>query len=99
MRVFLSLTGACAAGVLVFATAGLASQSVTQMLNPPPPSYYTCNTVGSGTICTGQPPVQSYGPIDTALEGSALFCGNGSGCLRHLRQRGQQQPGAPHLRR
>ena len=78
MRLFLSLTGACTAGVLIFATVGLASQPVTQTLNPPPPSYYTCNAVGSATICTGQPPLESYGPIDTALEGSALVCGNGS---------------------
>jgi hypothetical protein len=78
VRLFLSLTGACGAGVLVFATAGLAGQPVTQTLNPPPPSYYTCNAVGAGTICTGQPPLESYGPIDTADEGSALVCGTGS---------------------
>jgi hypothetical protein len=78
VRLFLSLTSACLAGVLVVATASLASPPVMQTLNPPPPSYYTCNTVGSGTICTGQPPLESYGPIDTAVEGSPLVCGTGS---------------------
>ncbi len=81
MRSILSLAGACAAGALVFAAAGLAGQPVTQTLNPPAPSYYTCNTVGNGTICTGNPPTESYGPIDTALEGIPIVCGSGAGAF------------------
>jgi hypothetical protein len=77
VRLFLSLTGACIAGALVFATAGLAGQPVTQTLNPPPPPYEICKAVGSGTICQGTTPF-SYGPIDTAEEGPPLVCGSGS---------------------
>jgi hypothetical protein len=77
VRLFLSLTGACAAGVLVFATAGLAGQSVTQTLNPPPPSYEICKAVGEGTICQGTTTF-SEGPIDTADEGLPLVCGSGA---------------------
>ena len=78
MRPLLILTGACAAGALIFASAGLADEPVAQTLNPSPPSYYTCKTVGNGTICEGSPPIESYGPIDTADEGIPLVCGTGS---------------------
>jgi hypothetical protein len=80
VRVFLSLTGACAAGALVFATAGLAGQSVTQALNPPPPSYEICKAVGDGTICQGTT-ILTEGPIDTADEGLPLVCGSGAGAF------------------
>jgi hypothetical protein len=78
VRLLLSLIGACAVGALFLATAGQAGGSVAQTLNPPPPSYYSCNAVGNSTICTGQPPLESYGPIDTADEGTPLVCGSGS---------------------
>jgi len=80
MRSILSLTGACAAGALVVATAGLAGQPVTQTLNPPPPSYEVCKAVGDGTICQGTTTF-SYGPIDTGEEGPPLVCGSGSGAF------------------
>src|SRR5439155_15115890 len=32
------------------ASTSVAGQPVTQTLNPPPPSYYTCKAVGNGTI-------------------------------------------------
>ena len=73
MRLLLSVIGACAVGALFLAAAGHADKPVAQTLNPPPPSYYTCNAVGNSTICTGQPPLESYGPIDTADEGSPLY--------------------------
>ena len=74
MRLFLSLTltGACAAGVLVFAAAGLAGQPVTQTLNPPPPSWQTCKAVGDGTICEGTN-IESDGPYD-----DGVVCGSGA---------------------
>ncbi len=80
MRSILSLTGACAAGALVFATAGFAGQPVTQTLNPPPPSYEICKAVGDGTICQGTTTF-SEGPIDTADEGLPLACGSGAGAF------------------
>jgi hypothetical protein len=78
VRPFLILSSVCIAGALVLVSAGLAGQPVSQTLNPPAPSYYTCNTVGSGTICEGSPPTESFGPIDTADEGPPIVCGSGS---------------------
>jgi hypothetical protein len=63
---------------LVGASAGVAGQPVTQPLNPPAPAYYTCKAIGQGTICAGSPPIESFGPIDTALEGSPIVCGSGA---------------------
>ena len=42
-----------------------------QSLNPPPPSFETCKTVGNGTICQGTRTF-SYGPDDTGI-----VCGSG----------------------
>ena len=42
-----------------------------QSLNPPPPSFETCKTVGNGTICQGNRTF-SYGPDDTGI-----VCGSG----------------------
>ena len=78
MRLFLICSCVCAAGALIPVTAGLAGQPATQTLNPPPPSYYTCKTVGNSTICEGSPPTESFGPIDTALEGPPIVCGSGA---------------------
>jgi hypothetical protein len=78
MRPVLFAFGLCAAGALVLVSAGFAGQPVTQTLNPPAPSYYTCKTVGEGTICEGNPPTDSFGPIDTAVEGIPIVCGTGA---------------------
>ena len=72
MRPLLYSSIVAAAGALAAASGGIAGQPVTQTLNPPPPSYYTCMAVGQGTICEGTPRVESFGPIDTALEGDPL---------------------------
>ena len=63
-----------AAFALVAASVALAAP-VSQPLNPPVPPYYTCHAVGNGTICTGTAPAESWGPIDTALEGIPISCG------------------------
>jgi hypothetical protein len=76
MRPLLHVPVVVAVTALVAASTGLAGQPVTQTLNPPAPSYYTCMAVGQSTICEGSPPVESYGPIDTALEGSPIVCGS-----------------------
>ncbi len=68
----------CVGVALVAVAPTHAGRSATPTLNPSPPSYYTCNTVGNGTICTGSPPIESYGPIDTALEGPPIVCGTGA---------------------
>ena len=54
------------------ASAFVAVHSATaQSLNPPPPSFETCKTVGNGTICQGNRTF-SYGPDDTGI-----VCGSG----------------------
>lgn len=73
MRPLLYASILAAGTALVAASAGVAGQPVTQTLNPPAPSYYTCMAVGQGTICEGNPPVDSYGPID-----AGLVCGTGA---------------------
>jgi hypothetical protein len=80
VRVFLSLSGVCAAGALIFVTAALAGEPVAQTLNPPPPAYEICKAVGDGTICQGTTTL-SEGPIDTAGEGLPLVCGSGAGAF------------------
>ena len=52
-----------------------AGQPVTQTLNPPPPSFETCKTVGKRVICDGAR-TESYGPDDTGIA-----CGSGAGTL------------------
>ena len=46
--------------------------ATAQSLNPPPPSFETCKTVGNGTICQGSR-IVSYGPDDTGI-----VCGSGA---------------------
>ena len=78
MRPLPTLAGICITGALMLVPAGTAGQPVTQTLNPPAPSYYTCKAVGQGTICQGNPPTESFGPIDTAIEGNPIVCGSGA---------------------
>lgn len=59
-------------GVLAPVPAAFAAGQVTQALNPPPPSFETCQATGSGTICQGAR-TQSYGPVDTGIA-----CGSGA---------------------
>jgi hypothetical protein len=75
MRPSLFVAGACAAGALIFVSAGLAGQPVTQTLNPPPPSWQTCKAVGGGTICQGTN-IESYSAVDTGI-----VCGSGAGAF------------------
>jgi hypothetical protein len=65
------LAAATIAG-LTLVPAALAGQPVTQTLTPPPPSFYTCMAVGSGTICHGTIS-ESSGPEETGL-----VCGSGA---------------------
>jgi hypothetical protein len=65
------LVSAMIAG-LAFVPAAFAGQPVTQTLTPPPPSFYTCIAVGSGTICHGTIS-ESSGPEETGL-----VCGSGA---------------------
>src|SRR5438034_10060108 len=57
---------------LTLVPGAFAGQSVTQTLTPPPPSFYTCMAVGSGTICHGTIS-ESSGPEETGL-----VCGSGA---------------------
>src|SRR5215472_5027614 len=52
-----------------------AGQPVTQTLNPPPPLFETCKTVGKRVICDGAR-TESYGPDDTGIA-----CGSGAGAF------------------
>ncbi len=65
------LAAAMIAGLALVPSA-LAGQPVTQILTPPPPSFYTCMAVGSGTICHGTIS-ESSGPEETGL-----VCGSGA---------------------
>jgi hypothetical protein len=57
---------------LTLVPGALGGQPVTQTLTPPPPSFYTCMAVGSGTICHGTIS-ESSGPEETGL-----VCGSGA---------------------
>jgi hypothetical protein len=59
-------------GLLTPVPASFAAQTVTQALNPPPPSFETCMAVGGGTICRGVLS-QPFGPVD-----SGVACGSGA---------------------
>jgi len=49
-----------------------------QTLNPPPPSFYTCKTVGNGTICMGDR------IVDHGLTGTGIICGTGPNAFEIL---------------
>jgi len=57
--------------LVVFAFAAV-HPAAAQTLNPPPPPFLTCKTVGNGTICQGSRTF-SYGPDDTGI-----VCGSGA---------------------
>ena len=77
------LAGVIATTSALGGTSAFAGQPVTQTLTPPPPSFYACMAVGSGTICqgtTGGP----FGPDETGLvcgTGAAAFHAFESGTL------------------
>jgi len=67
----------CALVVLVlslfaFSFVAVHPAAAQQVLNPPPPSDYTCKTVGNGTICRADRPI-TFGPTD-----NGIVCGRGS---------------------
>lgn len=63
---------AAAIGALALVPSAFGGQPVTQTLTPPPPSFYTCMAVGSGTICHGTI-TGSVGPEETGQG-----CGSGA---------------------
>jgi hypothetical protein len=63
---------AAAITALTLVPSAFGGQPVTQTLTPPPPSFYTCMAVGSGTICHGTH-TESVGPEETGL-----VCGSGA---------------------
>jgi hypothetical protein len=66
-----SLVGVIAISSALGGSSAFAGQPVSQALTPPPPSFYTCMAVGSGTICHGTTDGSS-GPEETGL-----LCGTG----------------------
>ena len=88
MRAFSILTVLAAA--LVASAAASAAPPSPQPLNPPVPSYYSCKTVGDGTICDGQPPLESWRNVDTADEGTPIVCGSGAAAF-HVLDSGDDQ--------
>ena len=71
LRIAACVLSVCSTAALALASAGLAGQPVTQTLNPPPPAWQTCKSVGEGTICEGTISF-SYGPVN-----SGITCGTG----------------------
>jgi hypothetical protein len=49
----IGLVGLAMIAILSLSPVAHAGQPVTQTLNPPPPSFEACKSVGSGTICFG----------------------------------------------
>ena len=72
LLVIASLTCVIAIASALGGSSAFAGQPVTQTLTPPPPSFYTCMAVGSGTICHGTTSGSS-GPEETGL-----ICGSGA---------------------
>jgi hypothetical protein len=65
------IVGAISAVALI--PAAQAAQPATEELNPPPPSFLTCKTVGAGTICEG-----SRQFVKESEEQPELVCGSGA---------------------
>jgi hypothetical protein len=72
------IASAALLGSLILGSSALASPPVTQMLNPPPAPWWTCNAVGNGTICDGTVSF-SYSGEDTGIA-----CGSGAGSFEIL---------------
>ena len=62
-RALLALAPIVGALLLAPAASAQAGHPCSPTLNPPPPSFETCQTVGGGTIASGSR-VESYGPTD-----------------------------------
>jgi hypothetical protein len=74
----IALAGVCALLVaLVLVPSGTAGQPVTQTLNPPPPPFLSCKSVGNGTICTGTRSF-AYSQLLNDEGGPAFMCGSGA---------------------
>jgi hypothetical protein len=66
-----SLASAISAASALSGAPALGESPAPQTLTPPPPSFYTCEPVGGGTLCKGTIS-ESFGPEETGLT-----CGSG----------------------
>jgi len=72
-KVTLAVAGLCGLVItLGIASTAWAGQPVTVPLNPPPPSFESCMTVGNGITCEGSR------VEDLGLQDSGLVCGSGA---------------------
>jgi hypothetical protein len=62
-----------AIGLLASAPGAFAAPPAPQELNPPPPDFLTCKSLGAGTICTG-----SFQEVKVAEPQPELVCGSGA---------------------
>ena len=60
-------------GVIALAPSVLAAPPTPEDLNPPPPDFLTCKSLGAGTICTG-----SAEEVKVAEPQPELVCGSGA---------------------
>ena len=61
-----------AVGAVAIAPAAFAAPPAPEDLNPPPPDFLVCKSLGAGTICTG-----SFQEVKVAEPQSELVCGSG----------------------
>ena len=73
---------AAAIGVLAMSPGAVAAPPSPQDLNPAPPDFYSCKTLGAGTICTGD-----VHEVKVSEPQHELVCGSGRRCVRDPRQR------------
>jgi hypothetical protein len=64
---------------MISVPASFGRQPATQALTPPPPSFETCKTAGTGTICSGSRVEPPYGPV-----GTGIICGSGANAFEIL---------------
>lgn len=64
---------AAALGVLAMSPGAVAAPPSPQDLNPAPPDFYTCKTLGAGTICTG-----TLHEVKVSEPQDELVCGTGA---------------------
>jgi hypothetical protein len=62
-----------AIGLLANAPGAIAASPTPQELNPPPPDFLTCKSLGAGTICTG-----SFQEVKVEEPQPELVCGSGA---------------------